>query len=275
MTRRHTLERRRDSLTEIREIMNSMKTLAYMETRKLARFLAAQQAAVRTIEDVAADFLAWHPDTLPAADGATRVCLLIGTERGFCGDFNQHLLRFLATVPDAGTLQLVLIGRKLHALCGDDDRVVARLDGASVAEEVGLVLNRVAQELETLQRRHGTLTLYALGHDSEGMLHMPQLLPAFRQYLARSEPAGYAPDLNLAPVELLFGLTEQYLFAALHERLYTSLMAENRNRVNHLDGAVKHLDDTTGDLARRCRALRQEEIIEEIEIILLSADATT
>lgn len=274
MSRRHTLERQRDSLSEIREIMNSMKTLAYMETRKLARFLAAQQAAVQTIEDVAADFLPWYPDTLPATDGATRVCLLIGTERGFCGDFNQHLLRFLASVPEAGTLQLVVIGRKLHQLLRDDDRVVARLDGASVAEEVSLVLNRVAQELEVLRRRHGTLSLCALCRDSEGMVRQSQLLPAFRQYLDRPVPAGYAPDLNVAAGEFLFGLTGQYLFAALHERLYTSLMAENRNRVNHLDGAVKHLDETTEDLARRCSQLRQEEIIEEIEIILLSAGAT-
>jgi F-type H+-transporting ATPase subunit gamma len=275
MTRRHTLERQRDSLSEIREIMNSMKTLAYMETRKLARFLTAQQAALQTIETVAADFLAWHPGALPGTGGAARVCLLIGTERGFCGDFNQRLLRFLGTVQEAGTLQLVVIGRKLQMLFEGDGRVVTRLEGASVAEEVSLVLNRLAQELDTLQRRYGSLALSAVCQDSAGDIRMTQLLPAFRQTPAQSEPAGYAPDLNLAPAEFLFNLTEQYVFTALHERLYTSLMAENRNRVNHLDGAVKHLDETTGDLARRCSQLRQEEIIEEIEIILLSTDATT
>ena len=46
MTRRHDLEHHRNSLAEIRDIMNSMNTLAYLETRKLSRFLDAQHAVV-------------------------------------------------------------------------------------------------------------------------------------------------------------------------------------------------------------------------------------
>ena len=53
--------------------------------------------------------------------------------------------------------------------------------------------------------------------------------------------------------------------------LYTSLMIENHQRVMHLDGAVKHLDDESAEMARKANTLRQEEIIEEIEVILLSA----
>jgi F-type H+-transporting ATPase subunit gamma len=65
MTRRQDLERHRQSLGEVRDIMNSMKTLAYMETRKLARFVDAQRAVVDSIEEVAADFLSFQTNTLP------------------------------------------------------------------------------------------------------------------------------------------------------------------------------------------------------------------
>jgi F-type H+-transporting ATPase subunit gamma len=53
--------------------------------------------------------------------------------------------------------------------------------------------------------------------------------------------------------------------------LYTSLMMENHQRVAHLEGAVKHLGGESAELASKCNGLRQEEIIEEIEVILLSA----
>jgi F-type H+-transporting ATPase subunit gamma len=53
--------------------------------------------------------------------------------------------------------------------------------------------------------------------------------------------------------------------------LYTSLMVENRRRVTHLEGAVKHMDEESDELRRQCNTLRQEEIIEEIEVILLSS----
>ena len=81
----------------------------------------------------------------------------------------------------------------------------------------------------------------------------------------------HPPLLNLSPQALLGELTDHYLFAALHAMLYTSLMIENQHRASHLDGAVKHLDDESDKLARHCNVLRQEEIIEEIEVILLSA----
>ena len=57
----------------------------------------------------------------------------------------------------------------------------------------------------------------------------------------------------------------------MHELLYVSLMTENHRRMMHLEGAVKHLDEESDKLARQYNALRQEEITEEIEIILLSA----
>ena len=79
------------------------------------------------------------------------------------------------------------------------------------------------------------------------------------------------PVLNMAPPRFLIELSDQYLFAALHSLLYTSLMAENHDRVRHLDGAVRHVDEQSEELAQKCNALRQEEIIEEIEVILLSA----
>jgi F-type H+-transporting ATPase subunit gamma len=41
--------------------------------------------------------------------------------------------------------------------------------------------------------------------------------------------------------------------------------------VAHLEGAVQHLDTRTEELTRRSMSLRQEEIIEEIEVILLNA----
>ena len=61
------------------------------------------------------------------------------------------------------------------------------------------------------------------------------------------------------------------LFAILHKIMYVSLMTENVRRMQHLEGAAHHLDDKSAELLRKCNALRQEEIIEEIEVILRSA----
>ena len=273
MSRRRELEHHRRSLGEIREIMSSMKTLAYMETRKLARFLPAQQAVVRSIEAMAADLLGFHPDIVAEATESTPLFLIIGTERGFCGDFNHVLRDRVAAIRLAENdvrPRILAVGHKLHPLFEDDDRVDAFIDGASAAEEVPAVLQRLVHELALLQSDRLSPTLYGIYHDDNGV-SMNRLLPPFQHQLQTPPAFPYPPLLNLPAEELLIDLTDHYLLAALHQMLYTSLMVENRRRLTHLEGAVKHMDEKSSDLAQQCNRLRQEEIIEEIEVILLSS----
>ncbi len=274
MTRRHNVQSHRHSLGEIRDIMNSMKTLAYMETRKLTRFLDAQRAVVQSIEDVAADLLSFHPEILPETKEAASVYILIGSERGFCGDFNRSLLKYTDSVLPAHSTHkpmLLAVGRKLYTLMEKDVRMVAMIDGASVVEEVTALLIKLVNELTALQHKHGALTVYCLYQDGEDGELIHELLPPFKSLLHNPPRFSHPPLLYQSPQEFLVELADHYLFAALHEMLYISLMVENQYRVTHLEGAVRHLDDESAELERQCNALRQEEIIEEIEEIMLSA----
>ena len=56
MAQQRQIEQLRQTLAEIQNIMNSMKTLAYLETRKLNGFLDAQRSVVTHIDTVARDF---------------------------------------------------------------------------------------------------------------------------------------------------------------------------------------------------------------------------
>ncbi|MGD2112933.1 MAG: FoF1 ATP synthase subunit gamma [Gammaproteobacteria bacterium] len=278
MTRRRALEERRDSLAEIRDILDSMKTLAYMETRKLTRFLDAQHAVVQGIEAAALDLLDFYPGLLPRPHSPSALCLLVGSERGFCGDFNHALLDYLESTthahPAGGPL-LIAIGRKLRTLLEHDARVVAMLDGASVVEEVTAVINRAVDEFAAVQEKHGGPSLACLYHSGQNDLVMQPLLPPFQGLVHRATRYSHPPVLNRPPGEVLIDLTDHYLPAALHRMLYTSLLVENRQRVAHLEGAVQHLDDQSAELVRQGNALRQEEIIEELEMILLNTSGDT
>jgi F-type H+-transporting ATPase subunit gamma len=271
VTRRRDIESRRRSLGEIRGIMNSMKTLAYLETRKLARRIDPQRAVIRHIESTARELLAAHPGLLPDGSTGAPICVVIGSERGFCGDFNQALLLHANELAGAAAPLRILVGRKLHGLAPSEDRVAARIDGAGVAGEVSAVLDRIVAELGELQAANGVLGVRACYHNAAGEIVTRQVLPPFRDLKDTRPRYSHAPMLNLSPTSLLMELTDHYVFAALHELLYLSLMSENQWRVAHLTNAVRHLDDKSTVLTRRVNALRQEEIIEEIEVILLSA----
>lgn len=49
-------------------------------------------------------------------------------------------------------------------------------------------------------------------------------------------------------------------------------MTENQRRVQHMDYAVRRIEQKSEALLQRCNGLRQEEITEEIEVIMLNVE---
>ena len=274
MTRYHDVDRRMEALADIRHIMSSMKVLALMETRKLGRSALAQQRVVASIDVMAADFLAFYPEIPDPPAGAPHVYMLIGSERGFCGDFNESLLQALQKRLQedacAGPV-LLAVGRRLCLKLEHDSRVETSLAGPDVTEAVRPALEEIVEQLGAIQAAHGPFYLTVLHHSPEsGEILATGVLPPF-QRTAPSRSPSHAPLLNLRPHTLLIELIDQYLFAALNAILYGSLIAENRRRIQHLEGAVRRLERRITEMQLQRNTLRQEEITEEIEVILLSA----
>jgi F-type H+-transporting ATPase subunit gamma len=281
-SRTKALPNRRDikgriaTLREINGILAAMKNLALMELQKLGRFIGMQRRVTQSIEAATADFLTFYPGDLPAPGNIFEVYLLVGSERGFCGDFNETVIDAFRKSPPTFEPGVVAVGRRLAGKLSGAVLAANVIEGAGIAEEVEAVLTRLVELLSRLLRERGRgylLGLTALYHDHETeainvrrLLPMPDLPRPAREF-------SFPPLLNFAPVQLLPKLVDQYLYAVLHEVLYSSLLAENQRRLTHMDSAMRRIENDLAQLGIKYNALRQEEIIEEIEVILLSAEA--
>jgi F-type H+-transporting ATPase subunit gamma len=276
MSRRRDLQRRVAGLDEIEGIMVAMKNLAFMETRKLTRFIATQKEAVNAIEAIASDFTAHYRHLLPRARAVRNAYLLVGSERGFCGSFNENILAAAQEQLRAPTPPpMVIVGHRLAAKLEDYSALAGVIEGPSVAEELESVLTAVVDAFTQLEHTlpagvvPGLVVIY---HSSEtGGAGMRRLLP-LPEPKPLAQRFSHAPLLTLAPADFLANLTEQYLYAALHEAFYSSLTVENQFRLEHMDNAIRQLDKRVTDLKLLSNRLRQEEITEEIETIMLSAE---
>lgn len=268
MSNRRNVEERIASLRDIHGIMDSMKNLAMMETRKLTRYQEAQQQVVTSIS-LALNDVRYHFATEASWSEVPPVYVMIGSERGFCGAYNEQILAVLARrQPDRNTVPLIAIGSRLaspikrlypHAIC---------LPGASAADEIDEVLATLAATLNQLRQAHGPLRPEVIHFQPDVQQAQCQsALPPLEPPSGEDLP----PIINIPPQQLLGTLLEQYLFALTHSWLFESLMAENQRRIQHLDQAGHHLEERIEELGKRRNMLRQEEIIEEIEVILLSA----
>ena len=142
------------------------------------------------------------------------------------------------------------------------------IEGAGVVEEIFSVVDSLAKILEDSQQ---SAFLNVLHHSSNhNELVIEQLLPPFQKTSDTKTNSFTPPLLNITSREFFLDLTEHYLFNSLHRILYVSLMIENQHRIQHLENATHHLDEKTEELKHKINALRQEEIVEEIEVILLN-----
>lgn len=268
MAGRREIERRLHALRDIDTILGVMKNLALMEAGKLSRILVAQHDMVKCLGDTAADFLRFYPQPQRSAV-ETNLLLVIGSQRGLCGDFNDLLLAALTRFESSNFIPLkIVIGAKLTRRIPAD----TYLEGPHSVEEISQVIHAVMNEINSLLNRVDgghPLQLSALYNDPDtGIADVRPLTPFLVESSGQKHSGSFAPYLTMAPAAFYANVTEQHLLASITELFHRSLMAESRFRLNHIEGASHRIERRADELKRKQSMVRQEEIIEEIEAIL-------
>ena len=271
MSKLSDLRSRMRALRDIEGILNAMKNLSLVEMTKISHFYATQQELLRSVNETLADFRQFYGAPWTSGTDSTSLYVLIGSERGFCGGFNETIQKTLETQSIDGTPpRLILVGRKLALKFLQDKRVEASLDGPSAAEEIPTVISQLAKTIARFLSSD-----WKIIHNSyTGSGTKVETISPFE--LARTETGSkhqFPPLLNLAPSDLRPQLFEQYLFALFYGIFYQSFMAENHERLRHMDGALNKLQEDEERLRRMSNSLRQEAITEELEIIMLSVES--
>jgi F-type H+-transporting ATPase subunit gamma len=166
----------------------------------------------------------------------------------------------------------VTVGHKIALKLEGDPRVIASIDGPNSVEEIPRVISELSEKLVPMATSRW---LFIHNDGGESDLRTDVTFP-LEPRLARQAPQfSYSPTLNMRP-ELLFPkLLEQYLTSVMYKIFYASFMAENRERLRHMDGALRKLENDLDRLTLKLNASRQEEITEELEVILLNAKSMT
>lgn len=277
MSKRAQIQRQLRALNEIGDIMEAMKNISFIETHKLARVLTYQHRVLESIEAAAADFMGHHLEIISERGPvARRVLIACGSQRGFCGDFNDSIARALhqhARQYASNPPSVLVVGRRLAPRLGKDLRIIDVLDGPSVVEEVQLVLQRVMDALTAVQAsgdEGGSFEVTVFAHREGEEVTARPIIP--RPASGNARHFSHPPLLSLPARAFFSELVHHYLWAHMHDVFYSSLMAENRRRLRHMEAALQRIGEKCEVLQRRHNALRQEEITEEIEVIMLSSD---
>lgn len=285
------LATRLHTTNEIQSIVSTMKALSTANIRQYEHAVTAMADYERTItmglQVVLRNCRNWR-EPISAAHwafgaGKRRALIVIGSDRGLCGHFNDKIAEFahaeLASAPhttdtaSAASPFLCVVGVRAAARMeafGYQVEQLFTLPGSvdGLVESVQSIVIEVDRWIR--EEAVGPVTLF-FNQKTERSLATAvtkTLLPISQAYLdtLAQEPwhSRRLPMFRMEPEKLFSWLVRQLLFIDLYGALAQSLASEHASRLAAMQNAERNIDERHDDLLAQYRQKRQETITQEL-----------
>jgi len=269
MTQRREVEARLALFDDLSGILGAMRSFALTELHRINKRETAQQAVMQSLTTALADLAAARPSqplaSVHADIGNTDhdIWLLFGSVRGFCGSFNEDVIRSWQTHCSNTASPLILVGERLHEMIADRENLL-RLAGADSGLSASTTIDRILAAIADLSNHKHSFRLLACLRDEQDS-HIEQLWPILR---INGKQPGYPPMTYEPLADVATGVSQHYLYHSLLALLLRAIRAENHMRLMQMETALRHLERGSEEMQRQRNRLRQEEIVEEIELMI-------
>ncbi len=285
------------SIEEMQGVVNTMKTLAAVNIRQYERAVTSLTDYNRTVEMGLQILLRQR---YFSAQGSHRLsppmlsrqghglgAILLGSDRGLCGSFNQQVAararQVLTVQPEPLERQiLAIVGARLRPHLADWP-IAEQLTVPRSASEIGEIVRDVLLAIESWQQQQAIRRVLLFYNrpvtPSSYRPHTLQLLPVDGAWLQNLEhqpwPSSVLPTFTMNWQELFSALVRQYLFVTLFRAFATSLAGENASRLIAMQSAERNIQERLAELNAQYRHQRQNAIDAELLDVMSGFEALT
>ncbi len=278
MTRLSEIQAHIGSMSELRNIVGAMRSLAGMRVQEAQQALLGIHRYAETAASALADslLLLREPDSPHRALPGRLALVLCAAEHGFVGGFTERLLDAAEAVLEPGDLLFVL-GSRGNVLALERGR---RTSWAHPMPTRSAAAPAVVQHLSAelypyvargeIARVDVIYARYRQGSTStiERRLLLPLDVISLKPRQTRQPPLHY-----LDPVALHEKLMDEYAFALLTEAVIESILSENAARFSAMESAHDNVSKKLDKLHQAEREARQSEITMELLDLITGAEA--
>lgn len=268
------LQARIASLHELRDLIRALRVLAASHVQEAQGALDGIRRYVEVVEDAIAAAATLLPasdrDSPLPRDRVADVLVVVSSEHGFAGAFNERLLDRAEAELGTGAL-LAVVGRRGAAIA--EERGLAASWTCPMATRLGGVMRvsrLIAERLVAATSARIVFGSYRRGGEFE--VQAKRVLPLDPALLVRSGQRS-PPLHHLAPEVLIERLAREYLLAEITRAVTESLASENAARLRVMEMADHNIGDKLDDLRRTEHALRQEAITSELLDVVTGSEA--
>jgi F-type H+-transporting ATPase subunit gamma len=274
---------------DIQSIVRTMKALSSVSIRQYEHAEAAMVDYARTVELGLMAVLRGQRQAglpLPAANRKTGpdALIVIGSDRGLCGGYNDKITRFALSHMGERPMVLGVIGARVAArleAAGRSADAVRSLPGS--VEGLSRLVQSMILELDRWTRDEGVGEIWLVHNRREGRITAkPQahrLLPLPDSYLHKLAQADWPgrslPLFRMDPEQLMSWLVQQRLFVVLYRALAEALASEHASRLAAMQAAERNIEERRDDLQQLYRQRRQETITRELLDVVSGYEAVS
>lgn len=276
------LKKKINTARDLLGVVKTMKSMAAINIRHLEKAVASLADYERSVG------LGWQALLrMPGAVGPVRtaapaVCVVLGSDQGMCGQFNEVILNHALAVAAEGAFCFWAIGERVRAGLAEAGRPADTfLPLPGTLEGVSGTVQTLVQRLAALQPADAMIPVFVVHQRLlKGEAFEPlrqKLLPLDQAWVAAYRatpwPGRCLPKLGLPREALFHHLFRQYLFVSLFRALAQSMASENAARLRAMQAAEKNVLELAEDLDRKFRDTRQSLITAELLDIVAGFEA--
>lgn len=281
------LKKRIRTASDLLSLVKTMKGLAAVNIRHFEQAAHSLEEYSMVVEQAWQVLLLSEGEVAPFPKTKKAVILVIGSDQGMCGQFNEVILQHAQI--EKKSLQASGIETEFWVA---GDRIRSGLDDAGlppsltfhIPSTLGGIHSVVAEFVEHIaiwKYKRGVTRFSTVFNTPIGMQryipHRERILPLDQEWTDKRTneawPERCRPQFFIPTKQLLGGLFEQHLFVSLYGALARSLAAENTARLMAMQAAEKNIMDMRDTQEAKFRELRQSAITEELLDIVSGFEA--
>lgn len=286
------LSRKLETLSDLHDIVRTMKALSLANVRQYEKAGEALHDYYRTVElglHVAlADLVPRAPEA-PSHRSVPVAAVVFGTDYGLCGRFNQTLCDHAthwfdnSNVPPKDRLLLAVGGKAAGCLEESGQSVQECLFTPGSAESIIDTVAHLLIMIDSWQAEHDVRQVWLfynrrstkVQYQPTGLHLLPIDLARFHGARESAWPTKVLPTFTIPVAELLASLVRQYLFVSLFRACAESAASEHSARLTAMHAAEKNIGEAQEATTLEYRRLRQETITSEILDVVTGYQAAT
>ncbi|TYC55434.1 ATPase [Marinobacter sp. BW6] len=282
-----TLSRRTETLSSIRSIVHTMKTMSAINAvpyEHAARSIESYHQTV--LRGIRAFVAKTGPISVPAVTQAERLLVVFGSDHGLCGNYNEVLAESARSeaLTMGGHARVLCVGARMSdALTDQGVRPESTFLPPASADGIGRLASDIVTRLDEIgggdvhNRIAVTLVFTRRAEKGQRESEVSQMLPLASTLLSDPAKSGWQsrslPDYTMQPTPLLAALLRNHIFASVFRASAEAMVTENAARLALMQQAEQAVDDRLEEVGGQFRLVRQDEITNELMDIIIGFEA--